>query len=431
MHFANNFCHWGYGFIFSFVPMNSVNEKNIFIQQNDGFCKVYLEDDADELLLEKIRHEYDQRVEPVKTSLAEINRMNRNSQRKGTDEFILALEPGRKESSWESEPIINLVENLLEQALEKNASDIHIEPQENSLRIRLRQDGLLNEFKTLPLWLAEPILIRLKILAEVDITDRRIPHDGSFSFGSILGAVNIRLSTLPTQGGEKCVLRLLPRQDSSRESRLEDLVFSNAQVNFLKKVFRSPQGLFLITGPTGSGKTTTLHAGLREIIHQKINVTTIEDPVEYVLEGANQVQVNEKCGFTFPTALRSILRQDPDVILIGEIRDQETAQIALRAAQTGHLVVSSLHTNSARAAVTRLEDLGIGSNSMKECLLGVMAQRLVRKKTSGVYAGRIALTEILRGDGTLVDGPLQDCAQRAIAQGWTDQQEIDRILGTV
>ncbi|SHL28606.1 GspE/PulE family protein [Fibrobacter sp. UWEL] len=407
--------------------------NNIFIQQENGFCKVFLENEFDEFLLEKIRHEYNQRVIPVKASKAEISRLNRARNKENDQEIIRQLEPGKKDSSWESAPIINLVDNLLENALDAGASDIHIEPQENALRIRLRQDGMLKDFKTLPLWLAEPILIRLKILAEVDITDRRIPHDGSFTFNSSSGAINIRLSTLPTQGGEKCVLRLLPRQDASREFLLEDLISSQVQLDFLRKVFRSPQGLFLITGPTGSGKTTTLHAGLREIIHQQINVTTIEDPVEYVLEGANQVQVNERCGFTFPVALRSILRQDPDVILVGEIRDAETAQIAIRAAQTGHLVLSTLHTNNAEAAFSRLQDLGVETSYIQDSLLGVMAQRLVRKTTeiSGKYSGRLALTEIIRGDGTLVDGNLRDSANRAIAQGLTDQQEIERIIGSV
>lgn len=408
-------------------------KNNIYVQQEKGFCKIFLENECDELLLEKIRNEYGQRVVPIKASHTEIFRMIRANRNEDDQEILRQLEPDKKDTSWESEPIINLVDNLLENALERNASDIHIEPQENSLRIRLRQDGMLNDFRALPLWLSEPILIRLKILAEVDITDRRIPHDGSFTYASSCGAVNVRLSTLPIQGGEKCVLRLLPKQDTSREFRLEDLITSNAQLEFLQKVFRSPQGLFLITGPTGSGKTTTLHAGLREIIHQQINVTTIEDPVEYVLEGANQVQVNEKCGFTFPRALRSILRQDPDVILVGEIRDSETAQIALRAAQTGHLVLSTLHTNSAKAAFTRLQDLGLDPSFIRESLLGVMAQRLVRKITPipGEYLGRIALTEIIRGDGSLVDGTLMDCANRVIEQGITDLQEIERILGSV
>lgn len=405
----------------------------IALQPENSFCRVFIEDCANELLLEKIRNLLNVRVVPQKATLAEINRQNRNQESLDSSEFLKKLSTQKNDSSWESEPIINLVDSLLEQALERKASDIHIEPQEKELRIRIRLDGLLNDFKTLPLWLAEPILVRLKILSSVDITDKRIPHDGSFIFSSSVGQVNIRLSTLPVQGGEKCVLRLLPQHQENRENNycLEDLIYNKKHLDFLRHIFKSPQGLFLVTGPTGSGKSTTLHAGLKEIIQKKINITTIEDPVEYTLKGANQVQVNEKCGFTFPVALRSILRQDPDVILIGEIRDSETAQIAIRAAQTGHLVLSTLHTNNSKSVPKRLEDLGIEKALIQDTLLGAMAQRLVRKKDpfSKNYSGRLAITEIIRGDGSFVDGNLVDSAQVAVAQGLTDQEEIARILG--
>lgn len=287
----------------------------------------------------------------------------------------------------------------------------------------------MQDYKTLPCWIAEPVIIRLKLLAQVDITERRLPHDGSFSFQGIRNQANIRLSTLPVQNGEKCVLRLLPSND--KELTLEDLNFSPKILQALRIAFAAPQGILLVTGPTGSGKTTTLYAGLREIIGKKINVTTIEDPVEYELNGANQVQINEKCGFTFAKALRSILRQDPDVILVGEIRDEETAQIALRAAQTGHLVLSTLHTNSAKAAASRLEDLGIPRKLLHESLLGIIAQRLVRKlnSTGNQYAGRIAVLEFLRPDGTFVDGNIFENADKLTKQEITDQAEISRVLG--
>jgi type II secretory ATPase GspE/PulE/Tfp pilus assembly ATPase PilB-like protein len=205
---------------------------------------------------------------------------------------------------------------------------------------------------------------------------------------------------------------------------------SKASLKFLQEVFNSPQGLFLVTGPTGSGKTTTLHAGLEEILHKQVNVTTIEDPIEYPLEDAAQVQVNEKCGFTFAVALRAILRQDPDVIMVGEIRDKETAQIALRAAQTGHLVVSTLHTNSAKAGYTRLKDLGVSRTALQESLLGIMAQRLVRcRPAQGLpYSGRRAVVEILRPDGTYVDGSLRENALQLIKSGITDEEEIRRVF---
>ena len=411
-------------------------EHGIAILSDTPPYKVAIQDDCDEILLEKIRIELGSPVVPQKAPLAEIRRLQGN-----TFNADLAEKDSAQNSSWESEPIVNLVESLLDDALEKKATDIHLEPDGGHLRVRLRQDGLLNEYRTLPLWTCEPVLVRLKILSEIDITDRRIPHDGSFSFCGCRHNANVRVSTLPVQGGEKCVLRLLPiaeTQSFGKETKndfkgLDSLKLSKAHLLFLRQVFNSPQGIFLVTGPTGSGKTTTLHAGLQEILHKQVNVTTIEDPVEYPLEGAAQVQVNEKCGFTFAVALRAILRQDPDVILVGEIRDPETAQIALRAAQTGHLVVSTLHTNSAKAAFTRLYDLGISQASLQESLLGVMAQRLVRCRPSPEksYSGRTAVIEILKPDGEYVDGTLRENAIWLVQAGKTDEAELKRVFGNV
>lgn len=393
--------------------------------------RVAIQNTCDELTLEKIRAQTNCRVVPEKKSESEIRRLIRSHYSSNPDNILknidkqkLALESA---SSWESEPIINLVDSLLDESLKEKATDIHLEPSRGILRIRLRKDGLLQDYKILPGWIAEPVLIRLKLLANVDITERRIPHDGSFSYQGLSTQANIRLSTLPTQDGEKCVLRLLPATDEGET--LESLMFSSPILKALRETFVKPQGLFLITGPTGSGKTTTLYAGLREILCRKINVTTIEDPVEYRLYGANQVQVNEKCGFTFAKALRSILRQDPDVILVGEIRDEETAQIATRAAQTGHLVIATLHTNSAKAATGRLMDLGVSRKTLDESLLGVVAQRLLRKKTLDGYHGRIVAIEFLRPDGTYVDGTLQEYAKRLVENGCTDQTELDRVIG--
>ncbi len=401
------------------------------VSREAGIYRVAVPDIYDELALERIRVESGCRVIPEQHSEKEIHQMIKQAACGGVSDemevFEAAKKSGGKANSWESEPIINLVDSLIEKALEMKASDIHLEPGEGSFRVRFRIDGMLEDYRELPGWLGEPVLIRLKLLASVDITERRLPHDGSFTFQGIYQNVNIRLSTLPIQAGEKCVLRLLQSQDSGQT--LDSLEFTGEILHAFREIFNKPQGLFLITGPTGSGKTTTLYAGLREILHRQVNVTTIEDPVEYQLKGANQVQVNAKCGFTFATAMRSILRQDPDVILIGEIRDEETARIAIQAAETGHLVLSTLHTNSAKAAIDRLRDLGVLPEAIRESVLGIAAQRLLRKKSPGGYKGRIATVELLRPDGTFVQGTLHEYADKLAERGITDAAEIRRVLG--
>ncbi|WP_163438433.1 GspE/PulE family protein [Fibrobacter succinogenes] len=397
-----------------------------------GELSVAVTNDCDDFLLQKVRTELGAPVQACIKSKAEIHQLL-SLDSENFDDDLLKPENAQN-ASWESEPIVNLVDSLIEQAIDLKATDIHLEPAAQTFRVRLRQDGLLNDYKNLPLWICESVLVRLKILSEIDITDKRIPHDGSFTFSGLRLNASIRVSTLPVQGGEKAVLRILPTASSPiAYSKLESLRLSSRNLEFLRKVFHSPQGLFLVTGPTGSGKTTTLHAGLQEIVHRQINVTTIEDPVEYPLEGVAQVQVNEKCGFTFAVALRAILRQDPDVIMVGEIRDKETAQIALRAAQTGHLVVSTLHTNSAKAGFTRLEDLGISRTALQESLLGIMAQRLVRCRPAQAlpYSGRQAVVEILTPDGNYVDGTLRENALKLVKDGITDFAEIKRVLGDV
>ena len=425
--------------------MNQINLSKKWCQKNgiaildNGVIAV--PNAIDEFLLEKIRFLTQQRIIPEQHTPAEIRLMHSHADSFDDEDIFKSLEVSRN-SSWESEPIINLVDSLIVKALKKKATDIHLEPMADSLRVRFRIDGLLTEYRTFSQWLAEPVLIRLKVMANVDITERRLPHDGSFAFEDFREKVNIRLSTIPINNGEKCVLRLLPANDNAQT--LSNLDFSDKTRQALRCIFSAPQGLFLVTGPTGSGKTTTLYAGLREIIQRKINVTTIEDPVEYELHGANQVPVNEKCGFTFAIALRSILRQDPDVILVGEIRDAETAQIAIRAAQTGHLVLSTLHTNSAKAATTRLQDLGISKNVLDETLLGVFAQRLVRKTAKSTeanaldnatstphYSGRTVVCELILPNNTYADGTMQENAQKLIESGITDKAEITRVIGSL
>ena len=409
---------------------------------NCATIKVAVPNAHDELLLEKIRFATQKCIIPEEHSPAEIRLMHSHAESINDEDLLKHIKQldASRNTSWESEPIVNFVDSLIVKALQRKATDVHLEPMTDALRVRFRIDGLLTEYRTFPQWLADPVLIRLKVMANVDITERRLPHDGSFAFENFQQKVNVRVSTIPISKGEKCVLRLLPASDSAQT--LANLDFSEKTLQALRRIFSAPQGLFLVTGPTGSGKTTTLYAGLREIIQRKINVTTIEDPVEYELRGANQVPVNEKCGFTFAVALRSILRQDPDVILVGEIRDAETAQIAIRAAQTGHLVLSTLHTNSAKSAASRLIDLGIQQNILDEALLGVFAQRLVRKKIKCTdaetpnnatnaphYSGRTIVCELLLPNGTYADGTMHENARKLVAKDITDEAEIARVLG--
>ncbi|HSQ41015.1 MAG TPA: GspE/PulE family protein, partial [Fibrobacteraceae bacterium] len=281
------------------------------------------------------------------------------------------------DAAWEARPVIRLVEGIINEALRQLATDIHVEPEEDSLKIRFRRDGMLRQHLVLPGWVKPAVIGRLKVMSNLDIAEKRLPQDGRIGWDWKGGEVDIRVSSLPTRFGEKVVLRLL-RQVVTLQ-RLDNLGMPTTMKDRLEYFFKRPQGMIFVTGPTGSGKSSTLFAGLQHILNQDINITTIEDPIEYDLPGANQVQINEKAGLTFASALRSILRQDPDVILVGEIRDPETAHIAVQAAQTGHLVLSTLHTNDSISAITRLKDLGIEPFLIGSAVLCVMAQRLVRK----------------------------------------------------
>ncbi|ERM91664.1 type II secretion system protein E [Caldanaerobacter subterraneus subsp. yonseiensis KB-1] len=274
-------------------------------------------------------------------------------------------------------PAVRFVNSIIEQAVKSRASDIHIEPTEKDLRIRFRIDGQLTEAMRTIKSTHAPVVTRIKIMANMNIAERRLPQDGRFDFTVSGRTVDVRVSSLPTVFGEKIVLRLLDKENFVMTK--EQLGFDEEDLPLFDKLIKRPNGIVLLTGPTGSGKTTTLYAMLRELSKPNVNIITVEDPVEYSLEGINQVQVNEKAGLTFATALRSILRQDPDIIMIGEIRDTETAEIAIRAAITGHLVLSTLHTNNAAGAITRLIDMGIEPYLVASSVVGVIAQRLARK----------------------------------------------------
>lgn len=269
------------------------------------------------------------------------------------------------------------LDDTLLQALTRRASDIHIEPGESHCRVRLRIDGVLHPLASLPMSMAQAVMARLKVLGELDIAERRLPQDGQFSVLLAEKRVSFRVSTLPCRTGEKAVLRLLEQHD--RPLTVETLgMLAGQQADFYRAI-SSPQGLILVTGPTGSGKTITLYSALGELNSPEINLCSVEDPIEIPLPGLNQTQVNLKAGLNFQNVLRALLRQDPDVVMVGEIRDGETAEIAIKAAQTGHLVLSTLHTNSTVETITRLEQMGIARWMLASALEIIIAQRLVRR----------------------------------------------------
>jgi type IV pilus assembly protein PilB len=274
-------------------------------------------------------------------------------------------------------PIVKIVNLIINEAIREGATDIHVEPQARSLIVRNRVDGILYEKHFLPRNVQRQVISRIKIMADMDIAEKRVPQDGKFRISIASRSFDLRISTLPSIYGEKVAIRLLER--NSKHAALEDLGFSPPQLKKMRECNSRKQGLILVTGPTGSGKSTTLHAILREIRNPSINIVTVEDPVEYEIPRVTQVQINQKAGLGFAETLRSILRQDPDAIMIGEIRDSETAEIALRAAMTGHIVMSTLHTNDAPSAITRLENLGMPPFLISSSILYILAQRLLRK----------------------------------------------------
>lgn len=304
-------------------------------------------------------------------------------------EAILAAEQLKKEKSIEikpednleelvnSAPIVKLVNTIIEQAVKSRASDVHIEPQEKYIKVRYRIDGELQEIMRQDVRLLPAIVNRIKISGGMDIAEKRVPQDGRMSLNVDSNGYDLRISVLPTIYGEKVVIRI-----TSKASFIKDktqLGFLPDDLEKFNGILQNPHGIILVTGPTGSGKSTTLYAAVRDLNKNNTNVITVEDPVESKIEGINQVQVNTKAGLTFATALRSILRQDPDVILVGEIRDAETANIAISAAITGHLVLSTLHTNDSSGAVSRLVDMGVEPFLLGSSIVGILAQRLVRK----------------------------------------------------
>jgi len=354
-------------------------------------------------------------------------------------------------------PIIRMLNALLTQAARDGASDIHIEPYEQHSSVRFRIDGTLREVVQPHRALHAALISRLKIMAELDIAEKRLPQDGRISLRIGTRAVDVRVSTLSSAHGERAVLRLLDK--SGQRLRLRDVGMQGQTLARFETLVQQPHGLVLVTGPTGSGKTTTLYAALGELDATRSNIMTVEDPIEYELHGIGQTQVNARIELDFARALRAILRQDPDIIMIGEIRDFETAQIAIQASLTGHLVLATLHTNDAVSAVTRLTDMGIEPFLLSSSLLGVLAQRLVRKLCSQCqgsgcthcghsgFSGRTGIFELLATDEAIrgliherapeadirsaaLQGGMQfmrDDGQRLVASGVTSLQELVRI----
>jgi type II secretory ATPase GspE/PulE/Tfp pilus assembly ATPase PilB-like protein len=294
-----------------------------------------------------------------------------------TVDEILSMDAATLAATSETDaPMVRLVDELLLHAISHGVSDIHIQPEERILRIRSRKDGILNEGLLVPKEIQNALTARIKILGDMDITETRLPQAGRYNFNAGSRPVDFRFSSLPTAFGESLVLRLLDR--ASLQLDLVNLGFSDEMQGQFLHLLNRPNGVILVTGPTGSGKTTTLYAALSKLPADQRSIFTLEDPVEFNLPLVRQTQVNEKIGLTFASGLRTLLRQDPDIILVGETRDQETAELMVRAALTGHLVLSTLHTNDALGAIPRLVDLGVPSYLLPACLLGVLSQRLVR-----------------------------------------------------
>jgi len=279
--------------------------------------------------------------------------------------------------SRDDAPVVRLINAILLEAIREGASDIHIEAEERRLVVRFRLDGVLREVLAPPRALAPLLVSRIKVMAHLDIAEKRVPHDGRVTLRIGGMDVDVRVSTLPTQHGERVVMRLLDRATTGLD--LEQLGMSSRDLEVFERMIRRPHGIILVTGPTGSGKTTTLYAALTRLNDRRRNIMTVEDPIEYALEGVGQMQVNARIDLSFARGLRAILRQDPDVIMVGEIRDQETAEVAVRSSMTGHLVLSTLHTNSAVGSVSRLIDMGVEPYLLAPMLTGLIAQRLVRR----------------------------------------------------
>ncbi|TMO76545.1 type II secretion system ATPase GspE [Pseudoalteromonas aurantia] len=363
-----------------------------------GFKLIQLDDDKFELLLEE---SYQRDSSETQQMMEDIGNE--------VDLFSLAEELPQTEdllAADDDAPIIKLINAMLSEAIKEGASDIHIETFEQALVIRFRVDGVLKEVLKPNRKLASLLVSRIKVMAKLDIAEKRIPQDGRISLRIAGRAVDVRVSTMPSSFGERVVLRLLDKNNA--RLNLEDLGMTERNRELFAGIIAKPHGIILVTGPTGSGKSTTLYAGMSQINSKDRNILTVEDPIEYEIPGIGQTQVNAKVDMTFARGLRAILRQDPDVVMVGEIRDLETGQIAVQASLTGHLVMSTLHTNTASGAITRMEDMGVEPFLLSSSLLGVLSQRLVRtlcpncKEAHYADDGECELLGIPKGENTTI-----------------------------
>lgn len=443
-----------------YIPEHVARRYNAVALEEEGeFLKVAMSDPTNLVAVDDIEITSGMKVKPMIASRKAIyNAINQiySISDENTEDIIASLndtpadyEPEIEDlkEMVEDAPIVRLANLIISQAIQMRVSDIHIEPQENDVKVRYRIDGVLRDHMHTPKYAQAALISRLKIIADLDITQRRVPQDGRINMNFNGHRVDMRVSTLPTIFGENVVIRLLTKDENLID--LERLGFSEQNYHRFKSLIDQPYGIILVTGPTGSGKSTSLFAALNYLNSPDKKIVTIEDPVEYQLSGVNQTQANKKTGLTFARALRAVLRQDPDIVMIGEIRDEETASIAVRAALTGHLVLSTLHTNDAASSITRLIDMGIPPYLVASTVIGVVAQRLIRRLcnnckkeyspendqkrylgleegeviyqegacnrcSSTGYIGRVAVHEVLRVDHSIKEMIVNNASEREI-----------------
>ncbi len=375
------------------LPFSFAKRHGVLIRGDDGVLEALYRPDATPLSLAEARRFAGRRLKMTRVSREDFDALLQQTYEQGSHKAMQMVgdlddntdllqvaqelpEPSDLLESDDDAPIIRFINAVLTEAVKENASDVHIEPYENRLGVRVRIDGVLQEVLQTRRALAPLVVSRIKVMSKLDIAEKRLPQDGRISLRIAGRAVDVRVSTMPSGHGERVVLRLLDKQAGRLD--LASLGMADESMKLMDDLIHKPHGIILVTGPTGSGKTTTLYAALERINDNSRNIMTVEDPIEYFIDGIGQSQVNTKVQMTFAKGLRAILRQDPDVVMVGEIRDLETAEIAVQASLTGHLVLSTLHTNTAVGAVTRLRDMGVEPFLLSSSLIGVIAQRLVR-----------------------------------------------------